>query len=139
VIDNWERELKTWGHFAVSVYQGNEKEKELELVRIGINDIMICGISHFKRSAHLAALEKVPWKLIIADEFHDYKNVKANCYANLASLRTTAKCPILGLTGTIMSNSHEELWSLIDLVQPNHLGTFKFFDKHISGPMKHER
>ena len=115
--------METWGHFAVSVYQGADKGKELERVRVGINDIMICGRSIFFHDAYIA---DIPWKLIIVDEFHEYKNPLTKGCKQLQSLRDAAQCPILGLSGTLMSNmsnSHKELWALVDVVQPGLIGT----------------
>jgi len=139
VIANWKRELDTWGHFAVSIYQGSEKEKQLYDIRDGINDIMICGKALFIDKAHFASIGEVPWKLIIVDEFHEFKTRASNSSDLLLCLRDKVNCPILGLTGTLMPNNHKELWSLIDLVQPNHLGSLKDFNKIISRPIKHGR
>jgi SNF2 family DNA or RNA helicase len=139
VIDNWKREFESWGHFAVSLYQGSERVNELERVRVGINDIMICGKALFVDDANLTKMEKVPWKLIIVDEFHEFKNLKAKCYEQLYNLREQSKCPILGLTGTLMANNHKELWALIDMVHRGLLGSWDAFNKMVSLPIMHSR
>ena len=128
--------MDAWGHFAVSVYQGADKGKQLERVRVGINDIMICGRSIFFDDAYIA---DIPWKLIIVDEFHEYKNPSTKGYKQLQNVRDLAQCPILGLSGTLMSNSHKELWALIDVVQPGLIGTWKNFKNIVSKPLMDSR
>jgi SNF2 family DNA or RNA helicase len=39
------------------------------------------------------------------------------------------------MTGTLMQNNHEELWNLVNLVQPGHFGDWDSFKGHISLPI----
>jgi len=71
VIDNWMKEFRAWGHFAVGTYQGKGREQALEKVKNGINEVLVCGSK--LATTHFAELSKVPWKLIIVDEVHGYK------------------------------------------------------------------
>ena len=112
------------------------KEKSWNLVRVGINDIMICGRSIFFDDAYIA---DIPWKLIIVDEFHKYKNPLTKGYKQLQSLQDAAQCLILGLNGTLVSNSHKELWVLVDVVQPGLIGTWDNLKKIVSTPLTHSR
>jgi hypothetical protein len=43
---------------------------------------------------------------------------------------------VLGMTGTLMSNDHSELWNLIDLVETNYLGDWDEFKVQIAQPIK---
>jgi SNF2 family DNA or RNA helicase len=54
-------------------------------------------------------------------------------------IKNSSRCPLVGLTGTVMQNKHKELWYLVDLVQPGLLGDWKDFEKHTSIPIKHSR
>jgi SNF2 family DNA or RNA helicase len=80
-------------------------------------------------------LLEVEWKLIIIDEFHEYKNSKSATYKSLEELRNSSACPLIGMTGTLMSNAHRELYTLIDLVQLGLLGTWKEFQREYSRPI----
>ena len=71
VIDNWKNEFKTWGHFSVGTYQGNGRSLALEKVKDGSNEILVCGKTLAMND--YAEISKVPWKLIIVDEVHNYK------------------------------------------------------------------
>lgn len=137
LLDNWRNEFQTWGFFAVSVFRAAaERLEELHRVKVGMNDILLCTATLFAKQEHFSLMEQIPWKLIIVDEFHGYKNRRSKCYQCLSSLRNSNTCPIIGMTGTLMSNNHEELWSLVDLVQPGVLGTRREFMQNFSKPIK---
>ena len=130
VITNWSNEFNTWGHFAVSTFQDKETRAEvLDQVKTGTTDVIICGRALFTRPESFAAISSVEWKLIVVDEFHEYNNEKTQSYKRLFELRLKCGCPLIGMTGTLMSNNHRELWTLVDLVQPNLLGSWKVFRK----------
>jgi SNF2 family DNA or RNA helicase len=137
LLDNWRNEFETWGYFAVSVFRSaKDRDVELHRIKIGMNDILVCTSTLFSKQEHFARIEEIPWKLIIVDEFHCYKNRKTKSYQCLSSLRNVHRCPIIGMTGTLMSNNHEELWSLVDLVQPGILGMRRQFIQNFSQPIK---
>lgn len=43
---------------------------------------------------------------------------------------------VLGMTGTLMSNNHMELWNLIDLTESNYLGNWDEFRDKIADHIK---
>ena len=51
-------------------------------------------------------------------------------------MKAEHNCRVLGMTGTLMQNSHEELWNLIDLVQTDYLGSSKQFHQEVAVPIK---
>lgn len=71
VIDNWMNEFRTWGHFAVGVYQGKGREQAIEKVKNGTNEVLVCGSA--LATNHFEAMAEIPWKLLIVDEVHNYK------------------------------------------------------------------
>jgi len=140
VIDNWSNEFNAWGHFAVSIFQDKEKRAfSLEQASSGMSDVMICGRALFSRPESFASISSVEWKMIVVDELHEYNKSTTQSYKCLLDLRLKCCCPLIGMTGTLMSNNHKELWTLVDLVQPNHLGPWKTFRKHFSDPIKRAR
>ena len=134
VISNWEIEFKRWGYFSVASYRGPQKAQALDRVMIGLHDVLLCGKSMLSPKNYQPLLN-VQWKLVVIDEFHEYKNRNTNSFMCLEELRNTAKCPLIGLTGTLMSNAHKELHTLIDLVQPGLLGEWKEFNTEYSRPI----
>lgn len=135
VISNWENEFKTWGHFAAASYRDSNRMQALQRVRDGMEDILLCGKSMLSQKEFFPPLLSVTWKLIVVDEYHDYKNPNAVSHKALARLRNASMCPLIGMTGTLMSNAHKELFNLIDLVQPGLLGTWKEFTREFSRPI----
>ena len=134
VITNWENEFKRWGYFSVASYRGADKAQALNRMLIGMNDVLLCGKSMLNQNNFVPLLD-VSWKLIVIDEFHEYKNRNTNAFKCLEELRNASVCPLIGLTGTIMSNHHKELHTLIDLVQPGLLGDYKEFNTEFSRPI----
>lgn len=137
VIDNWVNEFQAWGHFGVSTYQGKGRDLALEKVKTGASEVLVC--SKALGSSSFTELATVQWKLIVVDEFHVYKNNKSKAHEKLRELRDLCRCPILGLTGTVMPNKHEELFHLVDLVAPGHLGDGATFKMRYSNPIKYAR
>lgn len=135
VIRNWQNEFNTWGHFAVEAFQDKERVNALERVRNGMAEVLICGRALFSQPESFALINTVLWKLVVVDEFHEYKNQKGRSHVCLELLKSHSKCPMIGMTGTLMQNSHKELWNLINLAQPGLLGDWKSFHTHTSRPI----
>lgn len=139
VVDNWQNEFKTWGHFNVGVYAGSNREKALDRIKDGLDFILITGKSLFTRAGDYDELAQVEWKVVIVDEYHEFKNGKSQSFKRLQDLRDNCECPIVGMTGTLMQNKHEELFFLIDLVRPGLIGSKEAFRNEISRPITYAR
>ena len=72
----------------------------------------------------IVQLEKVTFALVIFDEIQNLKNRNTQSYQAGLALRADMK---LGLTGTPIENSLDELKNLFDLVLPGYFGTDKEF------------
>mmetsp|Transcript_17888 Transcript_17888/g.27808 ORF Transcript_17888/g.27808 Transcript_17888/m.27808 type:complete len:1082 (+) Transcript_17888:131-3376(+) len=141
VRKNWQKEFETWGHFGVTVYGASKDDRDslVEQCQSGFSEIMLIGNKMFSQQADFAKIKSVPWKLIIVDEFHDYKNLQTGGWKCLFEIKQICKCPIIGLSGTPMPNNHRELWNLVHLVQPDLLGEWKQFNEEIVRPMQNAR
>jgi SNF2 family DNA or RNA helicase len=136
VLENWTNEFRTWGHFGVAAFSGSSRDRALDRIRTGLDEIMVCGRSMFLQPGDLIDIKLINWKLIIVDEYHQYKNHKTIAYRGLKSLKETCGAQVVGLTGTMMQNDHEELWSEVDLVNPGFLGSLDEFKGDVSVPIK---
>ena len=137
ITENWRREFETWGHFAVSVYEsGPGREEALESVRFGRSEVLICTKSCFQQEFVSEALCEINWKLVIVDEFHNFKNEKGKISKNLRALKAAQNCLVVGLTGTLMQNDLKELWNLVDLAEEHFLGTYDCFKAEYEEPIK---
>ena len=114
-------------------------QNQIERVKSGLDFILVTGKSLFTRGADFENFLGVDWKLVIVDEFHEYKNPKSQAHQSLVSISTHAQCPVIGMTGTLMQNNHEELFHLIDLARPSLLGDKKSFIDYTAKPIKYAR
>lgn len=114
VIQNWITDFATWGHFSVVVYRGENRASALEQIEIGGAEILLMGKSLItSKDSFRAILEpkgNLRWKLIVVDEFHQFKNFSKAMSKNLRILRNAHTRNIIGLTGTLMQNYYSELW-----------------------------
>lgn len=107
ILDNWITDSDTWGHFAVSIYQGKDQYSGLNDIRAGSCEILLASHTSLEKDNHCSALMEIAWKLVIVDEHHKWKNPKAKGPINLTKLRDAHHVPVLGLTGTVMQNNHK--------------------------------
>ncbi len=77
-----------------------------------------------------------PWTCCVFDEAHKLKNEKALVYAAAKTLPNCENTPRVGLTGTIMQNTYDELWCLLDWACPGSLGALNLFREHYSSKMQ---
>jgi DNA excision repair protein ERCC-6-like 2 len=141
VVTNWVEEFKTFGWFSVAVYAGASREAALQSVVDGTTEVLVCAHSRIQDDApfHLLKDANVKWKAIIVDEFHLFKNESAKKTENLRALRDQHASVIIGLTGTIMQNEHQELWNLVDIVAKDHFGPWQQFEAELARPIKLSR
>ena len=108
VIANWSNEFSQWGHFSVEIFStDSDKTISLSRVKKGISDILLCGKSLFSQKECFPLIKDVKWKLVVIDEFHEYKNSRTKAFECLEELRDQCRCPLVGLTGTVMSNDYK--------------------------------
>ena len=139
VEQHWLRDLATWGYFAATSYGTSGLDSALEQIRTGYSEIFVLRRSCFEKEEVASSLQTVDWKVVIIDEFHaaGFKNSKSRISENLRRFKQARKCPIIGLSGTLMQNNHQELWNLIDLVETNYFGSWDKFKTEIADPIKY--
>ena len=139
VVDNWMSEFSKWGHFAVYKYTASTADECLDNARDGLAEAVVVPKSLFTMEKHYENLKEIDWKLIVVDEFHEYKNNRTQAFKNVADL-TTYQCPrgrpVIGLTGTPMQNEHAELFYLADLVEKGVFGEKSEFGNEFEMPIK---
>ena len=55
---------------------------------------------------------------------------------HLRKLKSDHRSLVIGMTGTLMQNDHDELWNLVDLIETGYLGSWDEFKYEISVPIK---
>ena len=134
IVDNWSKELDKWGHFVFKTFR-QDKSEVIKSIKFGLTEILVCGKSFFSMDK-FDEICSIRWKLIVVDEFHEYKNSATTAAIGLEELRNSSRCPVIGMTGTLMQNKHKELWNLVDLIQPGLLGSWNEFRVHIVKALK---
>lgn len=77
--------------------------------------------------------------MVSKDIVHHVQNPKIKLSKNLRELKKVHRPLIISMTGTLMSNDHNELWNLVDLVETNYLGSWEEFKNETAGFIKFGR
>ena len=132
VCKSWMTSFKVWGHFSTIEFASRA---DLENIKLGSVEILVATHNRIQEADTFASLREIPWKLVIVDEFHVFKNESAIKTKNLRLLRDDHNAVILGLSGTCMQNNHKELWNLFDIISKGYLGPWRDFQTKISKPI----
>ncbi|MHB1327543.1 MAG: DEAD/DEAH box helicase [Gemmatimonadales bacterium] len=86
----------------------------------------IASYDRARQPAHARELLKDRWDLVIVDEAHKCKNPSTARYKLLQAIERDY---LLLLTATPLQNDLRELHSIVNLLRPGHLGTWREFKK----------
>lgn len=136
VVNNWVRELKKFGpELKVMVHHGIERVLGERLIEEAKNyDVIVTTYSLVYRD--LEDLGKVEWWRVCLDEAQNIKNPSAKQTTAIRSLNCRHR---LALTGTPVENRLSELWSIMEFVNPGHLGSPHEFRKDFAIPIERHR
>ncbi|MCD4838197.1 DEAD/DEAH box helicase [Neobacillus sedimentimangrovi] len=91
-------------------------------------DVIVSSIDTAKRNPHRDIIYKQNYDLVIIDEAHKLKNNKTKNYEFVQNLK---KKFCLLLTATPIQNRIEEIFNLVSLLKPGHLGSESvFYEKY---------
>ncbi|XP_061542774.1 chromodomain-helicase-DNA-binding protein 6 isoform X3 [Phycodurus eques] len=126
-ITNWEREFRTWTRMNVIVYHGSQISRQMILQyemfhrdaqgNAGPSVLKFHGlITTFEMvMADCPELKKLQWRCVVIDEAHRLKNRNCKLLEGLKLMNLEHK---VLLTGTPLQNSVEELFSLLNFLEP---------------------
>ncbi|XP_070759561.1 chromodomain-helicase-DNA-binding protein 6 [Enoplosus armatus] len=126
-ITNWEREFRTWTHMNVIVYHGSQISRQMilqyEMFYRDPQGNTIPGVLKFHGvittfemiMADCPELKKLHWRCVVIDEAHRLKNRNCKLLEGLKLMNLEQK---VLLTGTPLQNSVEELFSLLNFLEP---------------------
>ncbi|KAI8589488.1 SNF2 family N-terminal domain-containing protein [Geranomyces variabilis] len=135
-IGNWEREIKTWTDMNVVVYHGRDVSRNLivetEFYYRDAQGRAVSGVYKFDiilttyemAMSGAAQLRPIPWRCVVLDEAHRLKN-KASKVSEI--LKTYNMAHRVLLTGTPLQNSLDELWALLNFLQPDRFASESAF------------
>lgn len=91
----------------------------------------IASYDRARQDKHAEQLLRHRWDLVIVDEAHKCKNHRTARYQLISEIRRNY---LLLLTATPIQNDLRELYNLVTLLRPGHLGTWKEFQRaYVSG------
>lgn len=94
-------------------------------------DVVVASIDTAKRDPHRRHVLDIDYDMLIIDEAHKLKNKKTRNYQFVKEIR---KKYCLLLTATPIQNEMDELYNLINLLKPGHLGhTSSFSTTYVEG------
>lgn len=133
LVANWKHECGTFSpELRLYIHHGSTRLKGDELIRrLGECDVMITSYALFTKEAPF--LQQVFWKSVILDEAQAIKNPQAKKTRALRKIRCAHR---LVLTGTPIENHLEELWSIMDFLNPGYLDSLEHFRKQFVRPVE---
>jgi len=133
VLGNWEREVKKFAPtLTVMQYHGDKRPKGKAFTEVANkHDLVITSYSLVQRD--LKSLQTVAWQVIVLDEAQNVKNPEAKQSQAVRQLESTFR---VALTGTPVENRLQELWSILDFLNPGYLGNRQFFQRRFAMPIE---
>jgi SNF2 family DNA or RNA helicase len=133
VLNNWEREVKKFAPtLSTFIHHGEKRAKGKGFVKeINKKDLVITSYSLVYRD--LKTLQEIQWQGIVLDEAQNIKNSQAKQSQAVRELNTGFR---VALTGTPVENRLSELWSILDFLNPEFLGTRQFFQRRFATPIE---
>ena len=127
VAPGWVREAARFTpDLRVLLFHGSERDA----AAIAESDLVVTTYAILRRD--IAALERVPFRVVVADEAQNIKN--ADAATTLAAKRLQAPMR-LALSGTPVENRLRELWSILDFVNPGMLSGVRAFESRFERPI----
>ncbi|KAL9976050.1 hypothetical protein ACROYT_G013284 [Oculina patagonica] len=126
-ISNWQREFETWSDINAVVYHGSSSSRHLiqeyEFYFRDERGQPIPGLFKFEALittyeiiiADNMQLSAVPWRCVVIDEAHRLKNRNCKLLEGLNNLSMEHR---ILLTGTPLQNNVDELFSLLNFLEP---------------------
>ncbi len=124
---NWEREAARFvPDLRVAAPQGSERNAVLK--RPESFDLLILSYTGARMSRE--ALRKYNFEFLVLDEAQHIKNPGSENAKNCKSISAAHR---VVLSGTPLENSPDDLWSVMDFLQPGMLGTLAAFRRRYAG------
>lgn len=122
---SWTEEIDKWvPGSTVTVIGGDKKKRETQWKQDTL--YYVCNYDLLLRDLDL--MKSQEWDVIIADEATKLSNPKAKTTESIKKLKAKHK---VALTGTPLNNTPEDVWSIMDWVQPGLLGNnFQFMTEY---------
>lgn len=130
LVFNWYNEAgKFTPHFSKMQYVGNDRKQLAS--RLNSTDLIFTSYSIIHRD--ISILEKYDFRYLILDESQYIKNKNSKIFKAINKISTGHK---IALSGTPIENSLDDLWSQMEFINPDILGSYAFFTEHFKNPIE---
>ncbi|NBJ70174.1 MULTISPECIES: SNF2-related protein [Clostridia] len=116
LVNQWERELNEKFYIPAVAYRKNMSWEQ--------GNIIISSLDTAKRVQHQETILNLDYDFVLVDEAHKLKNHKTKNYQFVRSLK---KKYCLLLTATPVQNELLEIFNLVSILKPGHLGNYDSF------------
>eukprot|EP01122_Echinamoeba_exundans_P004990 TRINITY_DN15178_c0_g1_i1.p1 TRINITY_DN15178_c0_g1~~TRINITY_DN15178_c0_g1_i1.p1 ORF type:complete len:848 (-),score=163.32 TRINITY_DN15178_c0_g1_i1:121-2664(-) len=130
VLHQWHREFRNWTGLRAFVCHAKDRQDVLDKAKLNKLDVLILSYETFK--SHFEQVNGIGFLCAIFDEAHRIKSTKSKLFKLCQRFKVQRR---FGLTGTVIQNSFDELFSLANFVAPNSLGDIDFFKKNYVNPI----
>ncbi|KAE8542179.1 hypothetical protein D1P53_001664 [Cryptococcus gattii VGV] len=129
LISNWSRELDIWGYFEYAVWKSDNWRDIQQKFIHGYLDL----ISYDVARLDIQHIKDLPLSTVIVDEAHRLKEPMSQTTLALKSIQ----CQVcFALTGTLVQNRIDEMWSVLDFVHRGWAGTYRQWKEFAVSPIK---
>jgi Superfamily II DNA/RNA helicases, SNF2 family len=133
VLGNWEREVKKFGPtLKVLLHHGEKRAKgKAFAAAIKGKDLIITSYALVFRDAK--EIQSTKWQGLVLDEAQNIKNSDSQQSKIVRQIEASFK---IALTGTPVENRLQELWSILEFLNPGYLGPRNFFQRRFAIPIE---
>ncbi|MDN3674733.1 DEAD/DEAH box helicase [Flavobacterium branchiarum] len=130
LVFNWYNESQKFTpHFSKIQYVGNDRKQLVN--RLESSDLIFTSYNIIHRD--ISILEKYNFRYLILDESQYIKNKSSKIFKAINKIKTAHK---IALSGTPIENSLDDLWSQMEFINPDILGTYNFFAENFKIPIE---
>jgi len=133
LLGNWEREVKKFGPtLKVLVHHGDKRAKSKAFAAaIKGKDLIVTSYALVFRDAK--EIQGIKWQGLVLDEAQNIKNSEAKQSQAVRQIEASFR---IALTGTPVENRLQELWSILEFLNPGYLGPRNFFQRRFAIPIE---
>lgn len=130
LVFNWENEISKFApHLTIYKHTGPKRHKDIRL--IARFDIILTTYQTALRD--VALLSELEYEYIVLDESQQIKNKDSKIFKAINQLQANHK---ISLSGTPIENSLSDLWAQMQFINPELLGSFRFFRQEFIQPIE---
>ncbi|TRX38736.1 ATP-dependent helicase [Flavobacterium sp. ZT3R18] len=130
LVFNWYNEARKFTpHFRRVQYIGNDRK----LLSKKLEKYDLIFTSYAVVSRDISILEKYNFRYLILDESQYIKNKNSKIFKAINQIKASHK---ISLSGTPIENSLDDLWSQMQFINPNILGSYSFFAENYKLPIE---